>query len=66
MGFRYRLATADGEVFDEAEYAHQPGAGDVIRIRGQRQMRVTKYVTVERRGKFVGGTLYGVVEVERS
>ena len=30
MGFRYALCKPDGEVFDEAEYAYQPGPRDVI------------------------------------
>lgn len=33
MGFRYALCKPDGEVFDEAEYAYQPGPGDDLPVR---------------------------------
>jgi hypothetical protein len=41
MGFRYQLATADGEVFDEREWAYLPQPGDELILSGNRRVRVT-------------------------
>jgi len=64
MGFRYQLATPDGDLFGEAEYAYEPDVGDVIYLDGNRRARVTAFIPVERMGEFLDRPVYGVLEVE--
>ncbi len=64
MGFRYQLATQDGDVFEQAEYAYEPLVGDVVRLAGRRPMRVTGYVRAERFAEFVDQAVYGLLELE--
>ena len=40
MGFRYTLATPDGELFGEAEYTFQPQAGDEVYVNGSLEHRL--------------------------
>jgi hypothetical protein len=60
----YTLSTTDGKLFDQAEYAYQPQAGDVIFVGGNRLVRVVSVVPVEKMGEFVDGGVYGLLEVE--
>ncbi len=64
LGFRYQLATSEGEVFDQAEYAFEPLVGDVVRVGGNRRMLVTGYVRSERIAEFIDDAIYGLLEVE--
>jgi hypothetical protein len=64
MGFRYTLRFADGDDAGEAEYSFQPDVGDLVYVNGNKQMRVTAFVTVELVGEFVDRPLFGVLEVE--
>jgi hypothetical protein len=65
VGFRYTLRLVDGTDAGEGEYADTSvEAGDVIRVDGNRRMRVLAIVPVELAGEFVDGPIYGVLEVE--
>lgn len=65
MGFRYQLATPEGEIFDDVEYGYQPNPGDEIYVNGNRRMRVLSVVPTPRMEEFVDRrALYGVLEVE--
>lgn len=65
MGFKYTLATSDGELFGEGEWAFQPRAGDVLHIEGNRRIRVVSAAPREKIGEFVDGDGgYGLLEVE--
>jgi hypothetical protein len=64
MGFRYQLATQDGNVFGEAAYGFQPQPGDEVYVDGARRMRVTAVVPHERIGEFLDKPVCGLLEVE--
>jgi hypothetical protein len=64
VGFRHQLCAADGVIFGEAEYNFQPDVDDEVYVNGDRPMRVTACVPLERIGEFVDRPIFGVLEVE--
>jgi hypothetical protein len=64
MGFRYTLATRDGDIFGEGEWGFTPQAGDELILSGGRRVRVTAVVPAERIEEFTSRPLYGLLEVE--
>ena len=64
VGFRFQLCTQDGEIFDEAEYAYTPQAGDEIYLSGNERMRVSAVIPTELAGESSTGRSTGCSKVE--
>ena len=64
MANRYILRLPDGDDAGEAEFMETPAAGEVIRVSGNRRMRVRKVVPIEVVEEFVSRPAYGFLEVE--
>ncbi|MFL5911442.1 MAG: hypothetical protein ACJ768_12810 [Gaiellaceae bacterium] len=63
MGFRYQLRDPDGNDLGEAEYAFEPGPGDVVQVGGPTRMVVTAVVPIELVQEHVRRPLYGFLQV---
>jgi hypothetical protein len=65
VGFRYQLATPDGELLDEAvDLDVEPKAGDVIEVAGLGKARVVSVVPIRGTDAVADETMHGVLEVE--
>ena len=66
MGFKYQLATPDGDIFVETEFSYMPRPGEAIIVNSNRHMRVVSVIPVELASEFVDKPIYGVLEVNPS